>query len=460
MDHSPSHDAPPGIRALPAALLTPLLTRDFDVRAATYESLRAAHGPVAPIDLLGVPCWFVLGYAEVLEVLRNDTGVWSKRLEDWRGYTQGTVPADWPLLPAFRAGGVPFAEGREHSELRAAWSAALRPFQDRSQGAARRLEARVRRQADELISLLGERGAEGNADLVDEYARPLMLMAVDLLAGFGEVGDEVMRDIRSLLDGGPQTAEASARLLDLCGRVCADRRRAPEEDFPSRLIAAWPECTDEQAATAVMHLVSMLGELTTALICGTLLEVLYQETADTTTGMIRETVNRAAMVHPPYANLTFRFALADTVLGGTVIAAGDPVMLSVAAAHTDPSFAGAHDPSSVFSSRAHLAWGAGAHQCPGGPLATTLATIAVERLQEQMAWLEPTLPPDRLPWRSSVLMRGLRSLPVRYGLRSPSPVPPSPERRSAPAESGGAGSGRMLRRLVRILRRDERRDER
>lgn len=458
MDHFPANDALPGIRALPAALLTPLLTRDFDVRpTATYESLRAAHGSVAPIDLLGVPCWLVLGYPEVLEVLRNDTGLWSKRPEDWRGYTQGTVPADWPLLPAFQAGGVLFTEGREHSELRAAWSAALRPFQHRSQGPARRLEAQVRRQADELIALLGEREADGRADLADEYARPLMLMTVNRLAGFGEVGDEVVRDIQSLLDGGGRAAEASARLLDLCVRICAARRRTPEEDFPSQLIAAWPDCTDEQAATAVLQLLSVLGELTAALICGTLVEALYQESADTTAGMLRETVNRAAMVHPPYANLTFRFALADTVLGGAAIAAGDPVMLSVAAAHSDPSFAGAHDPASVFSSRAHLAWGAGAHQCPGGPLAASLATIAVERLQEQMAWLEPTLPPDRLSWRSTVFVRGLRSLPVRYGLRVPSPPPSlSSAQPSAPAATAGPGGRGRIRRLVRILRRDER----
>ncbi|MBA9007797.1 cytochrome P450 [Thermomonospora cellulosilytica] len=453
MDHLPSSDALPGIRGLTSVSSKPLLTRDFDVHpTATYEGLRAAHGPVAPVDLLGVPCWLVLGYAEVLEVLRNDARVWSKRLADWRAYTQGTVPADWPPLPAFRAGGVAFTEGREHSELRAAWSAALRPFQDRSQDPARRLEAELRRHADELIALLGERGTTGRADLADEYARPLMLMAINRLAGFGEADEDVLLDIRRLLDGGPQAAEASGRLMDLCGRTCAARRSAPGEDFPSYLIAAWPDCTDEQAA-AMTHLLGKLGDLTVTLVCATVVEVLSEEAAGALAGgMVRETVNRAAMVHPPYANLTFRFALADTVLGGTVIAAGDPVMLSVAAAHADPSFAGAHDPASVFSSRAHLAWGAGAHQCPGGALATTLATIAVERLQERMAWLEPALPPDRLPWRSSVFVRGLRSLPVRYGLREPSPAPPS--RPSAePSEVVEPASQGTLRRLVRVLRR-------
>jgi hypothetical protein len=34
----------------------PLLTRDYETRPAlVYERLRQRHGPVAPVDLLGVP---------------------------------------------------------------------------------------------------------------------------------------------------------------------------------------------------------------------------------------------------------------------------------------------------------------------------------------------------------------------------------------------------------------------
>jgi hypothetical protein len=53
----------------------PLLTRDYEVRPAlVYERLRRQHGPVAPVDLLGVPAWLVLGYRESLQVLQDDEG--------------------------------------------------------------------------------------------------------------------------------------------------------------------------------------------------------------------------------------------------------------------------------------------------------------------------------------------------------------------------------------------------
>ena len=60
----------------------PLLSRDYETRPAlVYERLRDRHGPVAPVDLLGVPAWLVLGYRESLEVLQDDVA-WPKGLEN------------------------------------------------------------------------------------------------------------------------------------------------------------------------------------------------------------------------------------------------------------------------------------------------------------------------------------------------------------------------------------------
>lgn len=69
----------------------PLLTRDYETRPSlVYERLRQQHGPVAPVDLLGVPAWLVLGYRESLEVLQDDAG-WPKGLEKWRARSEGRV---------------------------------------------------------------------------------------------------------------------------------------------------------------------------------------------------------------------------------------------------------------------------------------------------------------------------------------------------------------------------------
>jgi hypothetical protein len=94
------------------------------------------------------------------------------------------------------------------------------------------------------------------------------------------------------------------------------------------------------------------------------------------------------------------------------------VVVSVAAAHGDPLFSGAPQ-----ATHAHLAWGAGPHHCLGRQLATTITTIAISRLFQSFTRLELALPADQLPWRSSPMMRGLRSLPVHFEVDRAGPPP-------------------------------------
>ncbi|SEG81369.1 Cytochrome P450 [Thermomonospora echinospora] len=455
MDHQPTSVYSP----LTLAATEPLLTRDFDARPAlVYERLRAKYGAVAPVDVHGVPAWMVLGYAEALEVLRNERGVWSKSIDNWRAYAEGRVPADWALLPFHASGGVPYTSGRVHAHLRGAWTTALRPFQDRTQPQARRMESEVRRYADELISLMAAGGRSGWADLSAQYSRPLIVMVFNLLVGFGAATDDVLMDMWRLMDGTPDSAEAMVRLTEMIGQAVTAKDRQPGDDLPSYMMAAG--LTVEQATTETIMLMGALGDMTSSLICNAIVEVILDTAgarASLAAGMIRETVNRAAMASPPNPNLTFRYATADTMIGDTAIAAGDPVMLSLAAAHADHRFADPLDLSSVHSSRAHLSWGAGAHQCPADDLATTLVSIAVERLFERMAALELALPPDQLPWRSSLVMRGLRSLPVRFQVVESFTPSARAGSLGATGEPGGAEAGQSLQggsrsALTRLMR--------
>ncbi|MGH3390511.1 MAG: hypothetical protein ACRDOO_16715 [Actinomadura sp.] len=209
------HDA----RPLDSMPVEPLLTRDFEIRPeVVYERLRERHGPVAPIDLLGVRTWLALGYPQVLEILRNDTGIWSKRLDDWRDRTEGRVPPGWPLSPALEVNHVIFQEGERLADLRGAWRAALRPYQDRTQPQAKQLEAVVATCADDLVTLMSEGGGRtGWADLSAQYTRPLPLMVVNHLLGFeNSQGDDALMDMWRVLDAGPD----SARLSTGCSGPC------------------------------------------------------------------------------------------------------------------------------------------------------------------------------------------------------------------------------------------------
>ncbi|MFF0525100.1 cytochrome [Actinomadura nitritigenes] len=458
----PQAEAAPAHPPLESLAVQPLLNRDYETRPAVfYERLRAEYGPVAPVDVLGAPVWLVIGYPQTLEILRDSRGVWSRRLDSWRAYREGAVPADWPLLPVVESDNCGFRDGADSTRLRSAWSEGLRPFQDRTRPEAKALEEAVRRYADELIDVLAENGGRtGYADLAAQYARPLPLMVVGRLLGTGaDEDDGLIVDLWRVLDAGPDAHEASTRLLARMAGVCAARAASPGQDLPSYMLAAVPDLTAEELTGEMAMMTGLVGDVTGTLICNTITEVLIGETGardSLSAGMIQEAINRASTANPPMANLAFRWPRSDVRVGRFQIAAGDPVMVSPAAAHLDPAFTGNAAPDSIYSSRAHLAWSAGPHACLGRDLATTVTTIAVERLFERFAGLRLALPPDQLAWRSSPLIRGLRSLPVDYELagelRRAAPAAPEPGGSPQEPDRDGSGSPSLVRRILRTIR--------
>ncbi|WP_264934013.1 cytochrome P450 [Streptomyces sp. A012304] len=413
----------------------PLLTRDYERHpAVVYEKLRQQHGPVAPVDLLGVPAWLVLGYREALEVLQDDDG-WPKGLENWRARSEGRVPADWPLGPSLEVNHVLIQGGPGYRPLRTAWDAALKPFQDPRNPQAKRLKAAVTAYADELITLVGQGGGTGVADLSAQFSRPLPLMVASHLLGFpGSQGDDALMDMWRVLDAVPDADAALDRLLATLAELAAMKLEKPGDDFPSYLLAAHPDLSLDELARELFMLLGMTSDHVGILMSNTVVEVVSGEgaaRASLSAGMVRETMNRVVMRKPPLVNFVPRFAARDTPLGNYTIREGDPVWVSSAAAHADPLFAAHMESGTTISTRAHLSWGAGRRQCPARELASTVAAVGVGRLFERFSRLELALPADQLPWRSSPFMRGLRSLPVRYELASvperPAEADPAPE---------------------------------
>jgi len=420
----------------------PLLTRDYEIRPAlVYERLRQRHGPIAPVDLLGVPAWLVLGYREALQVLQDDIN-WPKGLENWRARTEGRVPADWPLGPSLEVNHILIQGGPGYPALRMAWDTALKPFQDPRHPAAKRLKAVVTADADALIDLLAQGGPVGVADLSAQFSRPLPLMVASHLLGFpGSQGDDALMDMWRVLDAGPDAEPALGRLLETLTELAVEKTKTPGDDFPSQLLAAHPGLTVDELARELFMLLGMTSDHVGILISNTVVEVISGEggvRASLSAGMVRETMNRVVMRKPPLVNFVPRFAAQDTRLGNYTIHAGDPVWVSSAAAHADPVFSGTMESGSTISSRAHLSWGAGRRQCPARELASMVAAVGVGRLFERFSDLVLALPADQLPWRSSPFMRGLRSLPVRYELVPGAETAPRPARGTALGEASAA----------------------
>lgn len=435
--------------------LEPLLGPEYQTRpGALYERLRREHGPIAPVDLAGVPVWLALGHAEALHILQNDAA-WPKGMQYWRARSEGRVPDDWPLAPPLLADNMMARGGPDHGRYRAAWDAALRPFQDSTHPRARRLKAHVARTAEELISLIGQGGRTGTVDLAAEFSRPLPLMvAGELLGAAGSTSEDHLMDIWRFLEGGPGAVDAAHRVLNAMAELCEEKRLHPGEDFPSYLIAALPGRTSVQVAQEMAMLLGMVADHCGILLANAVVAILTGEgraRANLSAGMVREVVNQVAMDKPPVVSFAPRFPVEDVRMGAYTIRAGDPVWVVAPATLADPRFgarAGADAaggcPVSAMGTRAHLSWGAGPRQCPARELATTITTVGLQSLFERFDHLALAVPADELLWRASPLVRGLRALPVHYELRQ-EPVEESAGRSAVPdgepEPAGGAASG-------------------
>lgn len=459
MEAHPHALAPAGSPTLGSLPVQPLLTAEFDADpGSVYRRLRSSYGPVAPVGLLGVPVWLVLDYREVLEVLRNESR-WRRDVRHWRGRAQGELPPDWPLLAGYEVRQTMFMDDEEHRAARRTHHACLRPFQDARSPEGWELRAAVARYADELIAMLAaDSGRSGFADLGAQYTRPLLLMVTTKLFGCPvDLGDELVMDLWRMLDGGPDSGPATGRALAAFTRLAAHRRARPGDDLTSYLMLADPNLSDEQLGRELFMNAVYLNDITGNMVLNTLLEVLRGNATvrrSLSAGQLGETVNRAALANPPIANMCFRFAARDVRLGGFWIRAGDVVCPSSAAAHQDLLAIGAsHLVGSTVSTRAHLGWGAGPHQCPSAAreLGQLIVTTAVGRVFDHFAQAELTLPADQLPWRSGPVVRGLRLLPVNYELADDAPVLRPAEPRTPFARPGEGQTRGLLAALRRLM---------
>jgi cytochrome P450 len=377
--------------------------------AQLYRDLRRQHGPVAPILLEGdVPAWLVLGYRELHEVTSNSQ-LYARDSRRWNAWER--IPPDWPLLPIliFQPSSI-FTEGAEHQRRAGAISdvlAAVDQFE---------LSKHCERIADTLID---EFAGSGEADLVEHYARPIPLLAVAWMLGLTDSeASDLVRDMYILLDGG-DTIEAHQRMLTGLRRLLVFRRASPGPDMPSRLLAHPEKLTDDEIVPDLLTLLGA-GQQPTADWIGNTLRLMLTDDRFAVTlsggrGSVGQALNEVLWVDTPTQNYPARWAARDTRLGGQRIQAGDLLVLSYAAANTDPhvqpdSFAGAG------GNHAHMSFSHGEHGCPhpARELAEIIAKTAVEVLLDRLPDVTLAVAPDALVWRPSLLMRGLSALPVSF----------------------------------------------
>ena len=375
-----------------------------------YEHLRRQFGPVAPVLLDGVPAWLVLGYEE-LRMVTTRTDYFGRDSRRWNLWP--TVPQDWPHLPMIgyqQAGeSVLYAEGDEHQRRAHVVAQALRPID------MHELRTTTARWADFLLDQVHATGA---ADLVAAYTNPLPVLVLAHLMGFNQAtAYQLMQDITTMLDGGPDSIRGQQGFRQAMVDVLGGARERPGADIPTRMSIHPAALTDEQIVQDLM-VVMAAGHQPTALWIATTLRLMLtpHPVSELTRGRlsITEALNRVLWDDTPTQNFAGRWAAQPGRLGNASVSVGDMLILGLAGANTDPRVR--PKTAELAGNRSHLSYSLGQHGCPdpARQIAEAIAKTAVGVVLDRMPDVELAVTASDLTFRPSLWMRGLTALPVSF----------------------------------------------
>ncbi|MFH0515579.1 cytochrome P450 [Streptomyces sp. M41] len=284
------------------------------------------------------------------------------------------------------------------------------------------LRPRIQRITDDLLDAMLPRG---RADLVESFSHPLPLTVICELLGVPEMDRVAFRKM-STEALAPSSADSEVDAFVALGAyftglIEAKRSAGPGGDLLSDLIRTTAEDGDRLSPDELRGMAFILliagHETTVNLITSgvhnllTHPEQLAALRADMT--LLDGAVEEMLRHEGPVETATFRYASEPLEIAGVPIETGDPVMIGLLAANRDTARYAAPEAFDIRrDTRGHVAFGHGIHFCLGAPLARLEARTAIRSLLERAPGLAPDGPPGE--WLPGMLMRGMRSLPVRW----------------------------------------------
>ncbi|HEX8865968.1 MAG TPA: cytochrome P450 [Lentzea sp.] len=356
----------------------------------------------------GLPVWLVTGYEAVRSALADP------RLSTDLNRIDGLFAQKEP--DRARRGGFTevlashmlHRDPPDHTRLRKLVSKAF------TARAVEALQPEIRKIAGELVENLGQGPDE--VDLLEAFAFPLPIRVICLLLGVPVDEQGAFRSwSKALASGrGPDEAAAAAtEVAEYLTGLIERKRRATGDDVLTAVVSAHDAgdrlSTTELVSTAYLLFVAGFETTLNAIGNGTLhlmLNLGQWEALREDRSLLPGAVEEFLRLESPLKHATFRCAKQALTIGDAEIAEGDFVLLAIAAANHDPG-----------RSAGHLAFGHGVHHCLGAPLARAEVQLAFGALLDAFPGMRLAVDPEQLRWRTSTLIRGLDSLPVRLNHR-------------------------------------------
>jgi cytochrome P450 len=284
---------------------------------------------------------------------------------------------------------------------------------------------------------LDEFAGTGRCEFISAYAQPFAMLVVADILGVPEADHRRFREGFGLSGSpgeiGGEHADAQLNALgwldDWFASYIEERRRQPREDVLTRLaLATYPDGSIPEV-TAVVRTATFLfaaGQETTARLLAVGLKYLceypeLQEELRAHRERIPDFIEETLRIESP-VKADFRLARRASSVGGVGIAPGTPVMLLNGAANRDPR---RFECPAEFrldrpNAKDHIAFGRGAHSCPGGPLARVEGRVSIERILDRMRDIRLSEahhgpPGDRhFEYEPTWVLRGLHELHIEF----------------------------------------------
>lgn len=367
--------------------------------------------------------WFVTRYEDVMAVLM-DTQTYSSR---------DTIPTHPEMAPEVREALAGYrnpkhlinADPPDHTRMRSLMNHAFTPRRVAA------LEPSIRDVANGFIDGFIDRG---RVDLMDALAYPLPLTVILRMIGVPpEDMDSCRRWSNSISEWAWGQQVLPVERLAACARGMVEfmqytealvekRRRDPQEDLISHLLAAREDGVEPLSAEALVDIIPGLilagNETTANLIGNTILLLLSHaglwEEVRADPAAVERAVEEGLRMDASVTGMP-RTATRDVELGGVQIPAGSMLFLLYGSANRDDAHFPHPESFDILRGKdaAHLAFGRGIHYCIGAPLGRLEARVAIELLAGRLPGLR--LDPEQdFARKPNLLFRGLAQLNVNW----------------------------------------------
>ena len=275
----------------------------------------------------------------------------------------------------------------------------------------------------------------GRCEIINQYGKPFTTLAIADLLGVPEEDRDEVREVLAgstiAVVGNEQTLAVNPLefLFDRFRNYLEDRRRDPRDDILTQLATATYDDGSMPEIDAIVRTAVFLfgaGQDTSARMLCSALRIIadnknIQRRIRNERGLIPEFIEEVLRLESPTMS-DFRMTRVATTLGGVDLSAGTTVMIHPGAANRDERRF--EQPNECRLGRAnvreHIAFGRGAHSCPGGPLARAEGRVTLGRFLDRTSDISISEsehgPPGHrhFDYDPTFIVRGLSNLHIAF----------------------------------------------